>query len=63
MKTTRSKTFYYLIMAAVCMGLFSACACGQKDVSLHPISHQPQIESFTINQVDLEEGIWHVFYC
>ena len=49
-----NKTFYHLIVAAVCMGIFSACAGGQKDVSLHPISHQPQIESFTINQVDLE---------
>jgi hypothetical protein len=54
MKTTTSKTFYHLIVAAVCMGLFSACAAGHKYESLQPISHQPQIESFTINQVDLE---------
>lgn len=49
-----NKTFYYLIVAAVCMGLLSACASGQKQVSLQPEPHQPQIESFTINQVDLE---------
>jgi len=49
MKTTRSKTFYYLIVAVIFMGLFSACATGQKKVSL-----QPRIESFTISQADLE---------
>ena len=54
MKTTTRKTFYHLIMAAVCMWFFSACAGGQKQVSLQPISHQPQIESFTISQADLE---------
>ena len=50
---TISKTFYHLIAAIFCMCIFSACAGGQKDVSLHPIPG-PRIESFTISQAELE---------
>ena len=53
MKTT-SKTSYHLIIAIFCVWFFSACAAGQKDVSLPPISSQPRIESFTMSQADLE---------